>query len=117
MPLNVAGLQTDLEALFADPPASAAECAQAWGDAVSAYASGVIPASTTVAAGAAALTSSLAGAFATPAAAGAFDAAFTTFGATVGAGMLPAFAAVPPPAPLGIAALLSVTQVSHAAAA
>lgn len=117
MPLNTAGLQSDLEALFSAPPATAAECAQAWSDAFSAYASGVVPASTTVAAAAAAMVAPLTSAFQSPAAAAAFDGACTTFAAAVAAGMLPAFTGTPPPLPLGIASLLGATQPTHAAAA
>jgi hypothetical protein len=117
MPLNPSGLQSALESLFADPPPSAAECAQAWSDAVASYAAGVIPASTTVAAAAAALTAPLQSAFGSASGAPAFDAAFTSFAVTVAAGMLPLFTGVPPPAPLGIASLLSVSQETHADAA
>lgn len=117
MPLNLAGLQSDLEAMFSDIPAGAAACAQAWSDAFSAYAAGVVPPSTTVAAAAAAMVGPLTSAFQSPAAAAAFDAACTTFGASVAAGMLPAFTGTPPPAPLNIASLLGSTQPTHAAAA
>lgn len=117
MPLNPAGLQGDLEAFFAAPPATRAACAQAWADAVEAYASGLVPPSTTVASAAATLASSLESAFAAPAAAPLFDAAFTAFGATVAGGQAPTFTGVPPPAPLGIASLLASPQATHAAAA
>jgi hypothetical protein len=117
MPLNPSGLQSALESLFADPPPSAAECAQAWSDAVASYAAGLIPTSTTVSAAAAALTGALQSAFEAPSAAAAFDAAFTVFAATVAAGQLPLFTGAPPPTPLGIAALLSVPQETHADAA
>jgi len=117
MPLNPAGLQSALESLFAESPPTAAECAQAWSDAVGSYAAGIVPPSTTVSAAAAGLTASLQSAFESPSAAPAFDAAFTSFAATVGAGMLPAFAAVPPPAPLAVAAQLAVMQDTHAAGA
>jgi hypothetical protein len=117
MPLNPAGLQSDLEALFAAPPATRAACAQAWADAVEAYASGLVPTSTTIASAAATLASSLEAAFAAPAAAAPFDAAFTAFAATVAAGQAPTFTGVPPPAPLGIASLLASSQPTHAAAA
>lgn len=100
MPLNAAGLQSDLESLFADPPPTAAECAQAWADAAEAWASGIIPASTTVSASKAALAASLAGAFATPAAAPLMETAFLTFATAVGLGMA-GYAPVPPVAPIG----------------
>jgi hypothetical protein len=117
MPLNVAGLQSSLETLFANPPATAAACAQAWSDAVSSYAAGIIPASTTVAAAAAALAAPLQSAFGSASGAPAFDDAFTSFAALVATGMVPLFTGVAPPAPLGIASLLSVSQETHAAAA
>jgi hypothetical protein len=117
MPLNPASLQSDLQSLFASPPATRAACAQAWADAVNGYAAGVVPASTTVAAGVAALASSLASAFASPSAASPFDAAFAAFAVTLAGGMLPTFAGVPPPAPLNVASLLAVTRPTHAAAA
>lgn len=127
MPLNVAGLQSDLGSFFADPPlvmidtevdftASREACAQEWADAMQAYAAAIVPASTTVAAAAATLSSALAGAFALPSAAAAFDAAFLAFATTVGGGMA-GFTPVPPPAPLGIATLLGTTQATHGAAA
>lgn len=117
MPLATPILQSALEALFAEPPLLVAECAEAWGSAVRDYAAGIVPPSTTVGAAAASLTTALAAAFATPVAAPAFDLAFAAFATTVGAGMLPAFVAVPPPAPLGVAALLAAPQPTHAAAA
>lgn len=117
MPLNLASLQSSLQSLFAEPPPSAAECAQAWADAVQGYAAGIVPPSTTVAAGIPALASALQSAFGAPAAAPGFDAAFAAFAVTVAGGMLPAFTGVPPPAPLGIAAQLAVTAPTHAAGA
>lgn len=117
MPLNPTSLQSSLASLFSNPPPSGAGCAQAWANAVNGYAASVVPASTTVAAGAAALTSALAAAFSSPVAAPAFDAAFAAFAVTVAAGMLPTFTGVPPPAPLNIAAQLAVNQPTHAGAA
>jgi len=117
MPLNPAGLQSDLEMLFASPPATAAACAQAWADAVGSYAAGLVPASTTVAAATAALVAPLQSAFESPSAASPIDDAFAVFAAAVAAGQLPLFAGVAPAAPLGIASLLSVTRETHAEAA
>ena len=117
MPLNAASLQSSLESLFASPPASRAGCAQAWADAVNGYAAAIVPASTTVAAAVAALSSSLSSAFAAPSAAAPFDAAFAACAVTIAGGMLPLFTGVPPPAPLGVAALLGVQRPTHAAAA
>jgi hypothetical protein len=117
MPLDPSGLQSALESVFAEPPATAVECAQAWADAVQAYASGIVPASTTVAAAAATMVGALQSAFGSPSAAAPFDAAFLAFATTVAAGQLPTFTGVPPPAPLGVASLLALTQPTHAAAA
>lgn len=117
MPLNPASLQSSLASLFASPPGTRAQCAQAWADAINGYAASIVPASTTVAAAVATLSSSLASAFAAPSAAAPFDAAFAAFAVTVAGGMLPAFAGVPPPAPLNVAAQLGIIQPTHAAAA
>lgn len=118
MPLDAPGLEADLEELFAEPPATVAECADAWAAAVGAYASGVVPASATVAAAQAALAGALLSAFQTPAAAAPMEAAFTAFATTVGAGMAPAFVATPPPSPVGIATLSAPPHPeTHAAAA
>lgn len=117
MPLNPASLQSDLQTLFEDPPATAADCAQAWASAIQGYASGIVPPSTTVATAASALVASLQSAFESPSAASAFDAALATFAATTGAGMLPLYTGTPPAAPLNVASLLSTTRDTHAQAA
>lgn len=117
MPLNPVSLQSALEDLFATPPLTAAECAQAWGNAVGSYAAGVIPASTTASAAATTLTAALESAFGASDAAPDFDAAFMTFATTVAGGMLPAFTGTPPAAALDVSTLLSATQPTHAAAA
>lgn len=118
MTLALSGLQSDLQALATSPGATIAACAQAWADAMKSYASAVVPASATVNAAATTLKTALEGAFAQPAAAPAMETAFAAFAATVGTGMAPAFVAVPPPAPVGFAALFAGTfPASHAAAA
>lgn len=117
MPLNPASLQSSLESLFAHPPASGAECAQAWANAIQDYAAAIVPVSTTVAAAAPALKSELEAAFASSSAATGFDGAFANFAAAVAVGMLPAFAGTPPPSPLNIAGQLDIPQPTHAAAA
>ena len=117
MPLVLAALQSDLEALFAAPPATIAQCAQAWADATSSYASAIVPPSTTVAAAGATLSTALAAAFALPSAAAAMDAAFLAFATAVGLGMA-GYTPVPPPAPLGVAAQIAGPKpTTHAAAA
>jgi hypothetical protein len=117
MPLAATALQSALEVLFSEPPPAAPACADAWSAAMLDYAAGVVPPSTTVSVAADALAAALAAAFATPAAVPAVDAAFSAFAASVGLGMAPAYTALPPPAPLGIAALLATPAPSHTAAA
>lgn len=91
-------------------PATRAACAAAWAAAIEAWASAVVPASTAVTAAVAALETALNAAFGNPAAAAAMETAFATFGAAVGVGMAPAFTAVPPPAPVGFAAVFAMAH-------
>lgn len=102
MPLNAAGLKDALQNEFTSPPATSAECAQAWADAMSSYASGIIPPSATVSAAAATLAGALTTAFSSPAAAPGMEAAFSAFAVSVGGGMV-GFTPVPPSAPVGFA--------------
>lgn len=81
---------------FVGWPANDAEAAQAWGDAIDAYVTGITPVSTTVAAAKAALVLGLSGLSAPGAAVALLDASFAAYAATVGGGMAPAFVAVPP---------------------
>lgn len=108
MPLVAATLASQLQSLFENPPPNAAGCAQGWANAMQAYVSSVVPPSTTVAAAASALASSLATPFSGPNAAPAMEIAFTAFALSVGGGMAGAgFAATPPPAPVGFAPLFA----------
>jgi hypothetical protein len=116
MPLDTTALEDGLSALFTSPPITAEACAAAWAAGVRDYAAGVVPPSTTVAAAATVLEADLASAFTMPSGVAAFDAAFTSFAVTVGLGMAPAYTAAPPPAPLGVAALLATSQPTHEAA-
>ena len=116
MPLVPANLQSDLQSISARPGATALDCAALWADTITAYAAAVVPPSTTSAAAGSALQASLASAFATLAAAPLMDIALTTFAATLGAGMAPAFVAVPPPAPIGFATLFAEPYPSTAEA-
>lgn len=117
MPLLPAGLSSDLEALAADPPDTAAGCAQAWADAMETYAAGIVPASTTVSAAAAALAAALTGAFEARPAAALLETAFLTFATTVGGGMA-GFTPTPPPGPVGFVALFAgPNATTHAAGA
>ena len=114
MSLDAAGLESDLSSFFGGVPATLALCAAEWADAMESYSSGVLPASTTVSAAAATLETALA-AITTMAE---VDVAFQAFAVTVGAGMLPAFVAVPPPAPPGfVAGVAPPFPATHAAAA
>lgn len=119
MPVNPAALASTLAGNFANPGDSFAACAQQWSDAMVAYASAVVPPSTTVTAAGQALRSALTSAFAIPGGAlPAMDPAFTTFAASVGAGMAAAgFVGAPPPSPVGFASLAGTLSPTHAAAA
>ena len=107
MPLDPAGLKTDLEALASSPSATVALCAADWADAVADYAAAVVPASSQVATAAATLQTALEAAFSSGAAAAPMETAFAAFGVTVGAGMAPAFVATPPASPVGFAGLFT----------
>lgn len=113
MPLVKATLKSQLLQLFKSPPDSAAACAQAWGNAVQAYATAVVPTSATVVTAATALKASLLSAFESQNGIAAMTTAFTTFATQVGSGMSPAFVAVPPPVPLGVAAQVTQLTDSH----
>lgn len=117
MPLNLGALQSGIANVAAAPPATAAECAQAWAQAVTAYAAGIVPLSGAVASAEATLASGLSSAFGSPAAAPGMETAFSAWAASVGAGMA-GFVSVPPPAPVGFAALFAAGHPpTHAAAA
>lgn len=105
MALNLAGLQPDLEAFFAAPPATAIECGSQWGTIMEAYASGIVPPSLGVSAAATTLAGALATAFVGGPAAvvPGVEAAFLAFATAVGLGMAPTFTGTPPPAPVGFA--------------
>lgn len=116
MPLNSGALQSGILSVCSAPSSSAAGCADQWSQAMAAYATGIFPPSVTVGAARSALSGALAGAFASPAAAPLMETAFAAFAATVGAGQA-GFVPVPPPRPVGFAALLAAPQPTHAAAA
>ncbi len=121
MAVDATGLRADLLTLFQAPPATRALCGTDWGNAVGDYAAGVVPISTTVAAAAAVLGTSMASAFAlTPVAtlAAALDTAFVTFGTSVFGGMVvPAPPNAAPVAPPGWAAQLAIEISTHELAA
>lgn len=82
--------------------------ADLWRAACAAYAAGIVPPSTTVAAASTALAATLTGVFSTggtgPAKAAAMEAAFLAWATAIGLGMLPAFASTPPAGLIGFAA-------------
>lgn len=119
MPLDPVALSSGLEAVASDPPGGPSACADAWADAVESWATGIVPASTTVALAAATLAGALTAAFESGAAAAPMETAFVTFAASVGAGMAAAgYTATPPPAQVGFSAQFSGPYPpSHAVAA
>jgi hypothetical protein len=118
MPLDTASLGSALGDLFDDPPHDRGACAQAWADAVKGFAAKVIPASTTVSGAASTLEGALLSAFGSQAAAPALEQAFAAFAVSVAGGMAAAgFTGVPPPGPVGFAALLATIQSSRSSAA
>jgi hypothetical protein len=96
MPLNPSGAKTTLGNLFKSPVGSEATAIISWKNAILTLTAGVIPASTTVAAAAATLATSLSGFNASGAAAGKINSALVAFAATVAGGMAPAFTGVVP---------------------
>lgn len=116
MPLDLPGLKDAFEELFADPPASRADCAQGWADAMEAYATGIVPTSTAAAAAASALSTALAGAFAMPDGIAAMETAFTAFAVALGGGMA-GYAPTPPVVPVGFATQFANHPETHADAA
>ena len=98
-------LKNALKNIADNPPETHAEAADLWAQAIVDYASNVIPPSSGVSALKSALVGVFTGAFSSVAAAPLMEPAMTTFGAGVGAGMAPAFVAVPPAGPVGFALL------------
>ena len=120
MTLNKATLKTALEDIAKNPPATTALCAAAWADAVGGYVTALTPPPTpaSITAATAALEAALLSAFGTSAAAASMETAFTTLGAALGTGMLPAFTATPPSGPVGFATLFTPPfPTTHSAAA
>jgi len=109
MPLIKADLKASLKALADNPPTSHASAAEGWGDAIVNYSLAVVPPSTTVAGGLAALVGAFATAFDSDDGAPGMEAAMAAFGLTVAGGMLPLNTGVAPPGSVGFAALFSGT--------
>lgn len=117
MPLNLSALSSGLQSTFADPPASAAGCAQGWTNAVQSWATGIVPPSAGVAGAVSTLQGALASAFAGTDAASALESAFSAFAVTVGLGMA-GYAPTPPPGPVGFASQFAGPKpATHADAA
>jgi hypothetical protein len=118
VPLNLAALTSSPGLPGAgerDYPHTRQLAAHEWAAAAGAWAAGIVPPSTTVAAAQTALESALDGAFTLANPAPAIDAAFATFAATLAVGMLPLYTGTPPPAPLGIAQLFTVKRTTRQA--
>jgi hypothetical protein len=116
MPLVLSALSSGLQSVFANPPATAAACANGWASAVSSWASAIIPASTTVSSAVSTLRGALASAFASPNDASALESAFAAFAVAVGGGMV-GYVPTTPPAPVGFATQFSGPKPATAAAA
>lgn len=117
MPLAIAALQSGLLSVASDPPGGPTDCAAAWADAVSAWAAGIVPPSSAVAAAAGVLEGALASAFQTTNAAPLMESAFLTFATSVGGGMA-GYVPTPPVAPIGFATEFAPPYpASHAEAA
>jgi hypothetical protein len=110
MALSQSQLATDLAEVARNPGSTIPECAEAWAEAISSYASGVTPSgpgmSLAIEGAKATLKTALIAAFASPAAAPLMETAMLAFGVTVGGGMLP-LVAVPPVAPVGFAIMFA----------
>jgi hypothetical protein len=112
MPLNPAALTSSPGLPGAggrDYPATRELCAHEWAEAMRVYAAAITPPSSSVAAAAAALEAALVSAFATTSAAAPLESAFAAFALSVGGGMV-GFLPTPPPAPVGFAALLTMSN-------
>jgi hypothetical protein len=122
MPLNAAALKSGIEAVARSPGATPADCAAAWAAAIVSYFSAVVPASTTVAATQATLTTALAGAFTQPTPGMVFnqmESALLAAALTIGGGMTGVgFAGVAPAGLVGFAQVFAAPYAeTHAAAA
>ena len=121
MPIAGPAIKSGLQSGFASGATTFAAAAMSWANAISSGTASIVPPSTTVSAAATALQGQLATAFASnsspPYSIPAMEAAFTAFGAAVGLGMLPLYAAVPPAGPVGFSSLFSSTYSTHSDAA
>lgn len=116
MPLGLT-LASDIESASESPGETAAACAQTWATLMGTYFTGVVPASTTVAAAQTALQGSLTSAFSAAPGAGLalLETAFLAFATSIAGGMAPAFVGVPPVLPVGFATLAAAETASEAA--
>lgn len=110
MALDSAGLVDDLEAMFGSASINPATLAGQWAALFSQYATGIVPASTTVVAASAALQATLAGIFGSTGSASskasAMESAFDTWAAAIGLGMT-GFTPTPPSGNIGFLAEMS----------
>lgn len=118
MPLNPSKLYDGILAVCKTPAPSSAACAQQWADAIVAYAKTIVPASATVDGAGPALAATLVPGFSVPGGGpAALEAGLKAFAVTVASGMA-GFVAVPPPGPVGFAALVGPpAPETHEAAA
>ena len=81
------GLLSDFESLFSNPPDTESECAELWGDAVSAYFLGLSPPPVTITGARAAFVAALSGMSEPGAAFAIFPVAFSVLGASIASGL------------------------------
>lgn len=116
MALDTDALTSELLTLFSAPPTTAAECADQWASAMQSFSENIIPVSTTVAAAASTLATTLTTIFETSvdraSTAAQMESAFLTFATSVGAGMQPTYTALPPPGAVGFATLFTLLPLT-----
>lgn len=121
MALDLPGLTSDLETLFASAYESEADAAEAWRKAIRDFTTAIVPAvSGPVQDGAAAVFEAALVGFSSPNTASAiFTSAFAAYATALAAGMPGAPPAVPPAVPLSttLGPILAVTYLSHTTAA
>lgn len=118
MALDKAGLTTSLTSLFSDPPDNIDGCAASWASAMESYATGIVPASTTVSAAATALEAALKTTFksnSSTAMLTTFESDLFDFAEAVGDGMAGYDLTTVPPLPIGFSSLTNAD--THATAA
>lgn len=117
MTLNYNLLVERLNSLFSNPPGTAEECAKLWASAIRDYSLTITPPSTTVQVASNALVPLLITAFKSPNAASVMPYAFAAWAGILGSGMAPAFAGIPPVAPISFISLFGGFSQTHLEAA